>query len=112
MNPIIINRDDAIVSEISPAQLIAAESSRPPPAPDPSNDMMSYGDLSSRTSWANIVLACQFGRTKTFAICKNNEHVAQVSLLRETYRLGESVSGVISFVGSRVPCYQVANYTL
>lgn len=31
-----------------------------------------------------------------------------MTLLRETWRLGESVTGIVSFVGSSIPCYQVS----
>ncbi|KAJ3027039.1 hypothetical protein HK097_006255, partial [Rhizophlyctis rosea] len=46
----------------------------------------------------------------TFDICKNNEHVAKLSLMRNTYRLGETINGIIDFGKSFVPCFQVSMF--
>ncbi|KAJ1556524.1 hypothetical protein HK096_000363, partial [Nowakowskiella sp. JEL0078] len=46
----------------------------------------------------------------SFDICKNNEHVAQLLLLRNSYRLGETVTGIINFSNSSIPCYQISVY--
>lgn len=43
----------------------------------------------------------------SYDICKNNEPVAKVILLRNTYRLGETITGIVNFSHSRIPCYQV-----
>ena len=43
----------------------------------------------------------------SYDICKNNEHVAKLILLRGSYRLGDSVVGLINFEKSIVPTIEV-----
>ncbi|CAG8449960.1 3265_t:CDS:10 [Ambispora leptoticha] len=47
-------------------------------------------------------------RKANYDICKNNERVAQLCLLKTSYRLGDVVNGVISFVNFVIPSYQVS----
>jgi len=44
----------------------------------------------------------------SYDICKNNEHVAQLTFLKTSFRVGESISGMIDFSKSTIPCYQVS----
>ncbi|KAJ3373476.1 hypothetical protein HDU91_006877 [Kappamyces sp. JEL0680] len=52
-----------------------------------------------------------FNRTNvSYDICKNNDHICQLSLSRLGYRLGESVTAVLHFSKSSIPCYHVSAY--
>ncbi|RUS17913.1 reduced growth phenotype protein 1 [Jimgerdemannia flammicorona] len=42
-----------------------------------------------------------------FDICKSNERVAQLQLTKTSYRLGETLTGIINFAGCAVTSYQV-----
>ena len=44
----------------------------------------------------------------SYDICKNNEHIAQLVLGRLGYRLGESVTAILNFTKSTVPCFHVS----
>ena len=44
----------------------------------------------------------------SYDICKNNEHICQLVLGRLGYRLGESVTAVLNFTKSTVPCFHVS----
>ena len=44
----------------------------------------------------------------TYEICKNNEHVAQLTLPRNVYRLGETIVLILNFTNSTIPCYRVS----
>jgi hypothetical protein len=46
----------------------------------------------------------------SYDICKNNEHVAQLTLPRLCYRLGEPVTAVFDFSKSSIPVYNVSVY--
>ena len=45
----------------------------------------------------------------SYDVCKNNEHVATLTLVRLSYRLGESVTAVLEFSKSSIPCYHVSS---
>jgi hypothetical protein len=46
----------------------------------------------------------------TFDICKSNQRVAQLHLLKTLYRLGEPIQGIIDFEGAVIPTFQVKLY--
>lgn len=46
----------------------------------------------------------------SYDICKNNEHIAQLSLARLGYKLGETITAVLSFKNTQTPCYHVSVY--
>eukprot|EP00842_Homolaphlyctis_polyrhiza_P005003 jgi/Hompol1/5503/HPOL_004481-RA len=46
----------------------------------------------------------------SYEICKNNEHVAQLTLPRTSYRLGETITAVLNFTNGSIPCHQVSVY--
>lgn len=56
----------------------------------------------------HAMVACQQNSRVTFDICKNTEHVAQLVLTRTSYRIGDSVVGIIKFHRGTVPCYQIS----
>ncbi|KAJ3129085.1 hypothetical protein HK098_002677 [Nowakowskiella sp. JEL0407] len=62
------------------------------------------------SSMQNIINICQSIGRGTYEICKNNEHVGKLILTRNSYRLGESITGIIDFSGSSIPCFQVSVY--
>ncbi|GAA5795064.1 hypothetical protein HPULCUR_000415 [Helicostylum pulchrum] len=44
----------------------------------------------------------------TFDICKNNQRVAQLHLLKSLYRLGEPIQGIVDFEGAVLPTFQIS----
>ncbi|KAJ3305446.1 hypothetical protein HDV03_001540 [Kappamyces sp. JEL0829] len=58
----------------------------------------------------NIMHILQASGKVSYDICKNNDHICQLSLSRLGYRLGESVTAVLHFSKSSVPCYHVSAY--
>src|SRR4051812_44126110 len=54
-------------------------------------------------------LNCRFPRAAFYDICKGNERVAQLYLVKTAFRLGEVVSGIISFMDCAVPSYRVSD---
>ncbi|CAI2181298.1 2221_t:CDS:10 [Funneliformis geosporum] len=47
-------------------------------------------------------------RKANYDICKNNQRVAQLCLLKTSYRLGDIVTGTINFHDAVIPSYQVS----
>ncbi|CAG8460005.1 944_t:CDS:2, partial [Acaulospora colombiana] len=47
-------------------------------------------------------------RKANYDICKNNQRVAQLCLLKTSYRLGDIVVGTLNFTGAVIPTYQVS----
>ncbi|CAG8468838.1 16487_t:CDS:2, partial [Funneliformis caledonium] len=47
-------------------------------------------------------------RKANYDICKNNQRVAQLCLLKTSYRLGDIVTGTINFNDAVIPSYQVS----
>ncbi|RHZ53330.1 hypothetical protein Glove_443g57 [Diversispora epigaea] len=47
-------------------------------------------------------------RKANYDICKNNQRVAQLCLLKTSYRLGDIVIGTLNFGGAIIPSYQVS----
>ena len=62
------------------------------------------------SSLMNIQSFFQSSQKVVFDICKNNEHVAQLILLRGSFKLGESVIGILNFEKSSIPCFQISVY--
>ncbi|OAD02953.1 hypothetical protein MUCCIDRAFT_109804 [Mucor lusitanicus CBS 277.49] len=46
----------------------------------------------------------------TFDICKNNQRVAQLHLIKTLFRLGEPIQGIIDFEGAVIPTVQISIY--
>ncbi len=62
------------------------------------------------TSIENITNTLQQAGKVSYDICKNNEHIAQLTLPRLGYKLGENVVAVLHFAKSCIPCYHVSVY--
>jgi RAB6A-GEF complex partner protein 2 len=62
------------------------------------------------TSIDNIANTIQNAGRVSYDICKNNEHIAQLSLPRLGYKLGDNVVAVLEFQNSSIPCYHVSVY--
>lgn len=52
------------------------------------------------------------GASQIFGITRNGKQVANLSLARPAYKLGESIIAVIDFSNAQIPCYQVCYLTL
>ncbi|CAG8803032.1 5000_t:CDS:2, partial [Gigaspora rosea] len=63
-------------------------------------------DVSSLTNTATIV--SKSARKVNYDICKNNQRVAQLCLLKTLYRLGDIVMGTLNFNDVIIPSYQVS----
>ena len=109
MNPVIITRDEATISPTDmDSKALPGEKNR--------LGRMQEGE-DRQSSLMNIQTVCQMSQRGMFVlaahsqvsydICKNNEHVAQLILLRGAYKLGESVVGVVNFEKNAIPCFQV-----
>jgi len=92
MHPIIRTRDEAKI--VCQDNLIQKQKSEKPIA-------------SRYSSMANIQFLVQNSQKVSYDICKNNEHVAKLILLRGAFRLGEPVIGIIDFEESSIPCFKV-----
>lgn len=57
-----------------------------------------------------IIGICHIAKRASFDICKNNIHVANVHLYKTSYRLGETVTGVIDLSDSQIPCFHCSLY--
>ncbi|KAJ3092299.1 hypothetical protein HK102_008783 [Quaeritorhiza haematococci] len=92
LNPVIINKDEAVVVQESRSDGDQLSSSswlrRSTQDRDPLASPLSPSE--ERSSMANILNVCQIATKVSYEICKNNEHVAQLCLLRNAYRLENS----------------------
>ncbi|CAG8459151.1 7344_t:CDS:2 [Ambispora gerdemannii] len=80
--------------------------SNKPPQPPPSHHVSLENQQKSCAN--TIAILAKNMRKANYDICKNNERVAQLCLLKTSYRLGDVVNGVISFVNFVIPSYQVS----
>ncbi|KAI9207315.1 Rgp1-domain-containing protein [Polychytrium aggregatum] len=100
MNPIIINNDTAHVSMVEDAE---------PEKQQRKGVVSMEDDAPERASITRSIMAmCQSSRRVNYEICRNNEHVAQVVLQRNTFRVGEAVTVILDFSDSAVPCFQIS----
>ncbi|KAJ3217670.1 hypothetical protein HDU67_007493 [Dinochytrium kinnereticum] len=99
LNPVIINTEEAIITPIEKALAF----------PKPARSMNMHDD-EQLTLMQNLTLICQRSGKLSFDICKNNEHVAQLKLTRGLYRLGETITGILDFSKSSIPCFQVSAF--
>ncbi|KAJ3390107.1 hypothetical protein HDU84_007932 [Entophlyctis sp. JEL0112] len=72
---------------------------------DDEDDMYSVNSISQR-----LLAICQQSRKISFDICKHDERVARLVLVRSVFRLGETVFGILEFGPDDVPCFQVQYY--
>ncbi|KAL0083585.1 Rgp1-domain-containing protein [Phycomyces blakesleeanus] len=79
---------------------------------EPSTDQEEGGIESRRMSGktcAQIVSRVTNGSRKAmYDICKNNQRVAQLHLIKTAYRLGEPVMGVLDFQGAALSTFEVS----
>ncbi|KAI8591519.1 Rgp1-domain-containing protein [Geranomyces variabilis] len=61
-------------------------------------------------SLARAIARCQMSRKASYDICKNADHVAQLILHRTTYKLGDTVMGILDFTNSVIPCFRISAY--
>ncbi|KAG9299582.1 hypothetical protein G9A89_020753 [Geosiphon pyriformis] len=135
MNPLIIYKDDAIVTCIEEkktpkpvkkkvnnkcaefldyveklVQTSKNQNHLPSPNSESDRDSESYVILeNSQKSCANTVLMLAKNMRKAnYDICKNNARVGQLCLLKTSYRLGDIVHGIINFTDALIPSYQVS----
>ncbi|KAJ3176852.1 hypothetical protein HDU87_004784 [Geranomyces variabilis] len=59
---------------------------------------------------ARAIARCQMSRKANYDICKNADHVAQLILHRTTYKLGDTVMGILDFTNSVIPCFRISAY--
>ncbi|KAJ3171320.1 hypothetical protein HK101_011265 [Irineochytrium annulatum] len=101
LSPVIVNREEAIVVPVESD----AEEGEKKRSQDPIGD-----DEEKLTLMQSLILVCQRSGKVSFDICKNNEHVAKLTLQRAAYRLGETIIGILDFSKSAVPCFQVSAF--
>ncbi|KAI8899517.1 Rgp1-domain-containing protein, partial [Globomyces pollinis-pini] len=116
LNPVINNKDDAIVT----AEIKSKEFDIPSPfpiTPQPGVFGRSNSNMSSNSrienefptsTVDNVSNALQMLGKVSYDISKNNEHVAMLTLPRLGYRLGETITIVLNFGKSSIPCYHVS----
>ncbi|KAI8930293.1 Rgp1-domain-containing protein [Entophlyctis helioformis] len=114
MNPVIVNKDDATVAAVPPPGMGIAVPVSPGGAMAQRAQLL--GQASSldfdeyTTTMNNIMNFCQSSKKVSYEICKNNEHVAQLTLPRVSHRLGESIQVILNFTNGSIPCFQVSAY--
>jgi hypothetical protein len=96
MNPVIITRDESIVTGLDTV-VIKKKPKKP-------------FEMEKFSSLQNIQNMMQISHKVSYDICKNNEHVAKLILLRGSFKLGEPVIGVVDFEASVIPCFQMSVY--
>jgi hypothetical protein len=55
----------------------------------------------------NINLKLQKSKKVVYDICKDNEHICQISLPRNSYKLGEIITITLNFSKSLIACHNV-----
>nr|KAJ3421987.1 hypothetical protein HK105_001612 [Polyrhizophydium stewartii] len=113
MNPVIVNKDEATVTAVAASARSSAFSPVSPGGPLSNAPSLSAQNSANdfdefTTTINNIMNVCQSSKKVSYEICKNNEHVAQVTLPRIAYRLGETIAVVLNFTKGSIPCFQVS----
>ncbi|KAI9011338.1 Rgp1-domain-containing protein [Gaertneriomyces semiglobifer] len=108
-NPVIIKKDEATVKlETSPHMGIQTLLDHAVPGPRQPVARSLQDPDENPTSFTRLVAVCQSTKRSSYDICKNNEHVAQLVLQRNAYRLGESITGIVDFSNSKIACFQMS----
>ncbi|KNC98948.1 uncharacterized protein SPPG_05908 [Spizellomyces punctatus DAOM BR117] len=116
-NPVVINKDEAVVSTETvhhalPPTLLTLDridNRRATVRPrSKTKSLLEKDDIVD--CMARTINLCQHTKKVSYDICKNNEHVAQLILPRNVYRLGETVMGMLDFSNSSIPCYQLSAF--
>ncbi|KAJ8326714.1 Golgi membrane exchange factor (Ric1p-Rgp1p) subunit [Batrachochytrium dendrobatidis] len=115
MNPVIINKDESVVTPLQTWSKLAVFAPLTPEVPmsafyqPESSRATSLTDFEEyTTSMNNIMCVCQTSKKVSYDICKNNEHVAQLTLSRISYRLGETITIIFNFSNGSIPCLQAS----
>ncbi|KAJ3405021.1 hypothetical protein HDV05_006777, partial [Chytridiales sp. JEL 0842] len=98
LEPIIINVDNATVTDVKEE---GATSQR-------IDSTTIEDDDDEPTILQKLIMICQRSRRVSFQISKNDESVAFLNLARNSFRLGETMEGVLDFTNGTLPCYQVS----
>jgi hypothetical protein len=61
-------------------------------------------------SFQNIHQLCQQPKKSTYDICKNNDPVAQLTLLKTHYKLGETVHALLHIAETALPVHQISAF--
>ncbi|KAI8837908.1 Rgp1-domain-containing protein [Chytriomyces cf. hyalinus JEL632] len=103
--PVVLTKDTSVVQEIfeSENEFDCLLDSRVSSivAEDEDEDM----SLTQR-----LIMLCQMSGKVMFDICKQDDVVANLVLIRSAYRLGETIAGVLDFSKSSLPCFQVSAF--
>ncbi|TPX32710.1 hypothetical protein SmJEL517_g04247 [Synchytrium microbalum] len=107
LTPVVKTKDEAtIIDEFEESRRQVKTTRKLRPLKSASQD-----NLETETpSMAHILYVCQAAGRVSYQICRDTHYIAHLHLLRNRYRLGESIMGVLSFASSAVPCYQVSLY--
>ena len=97
MNPVVMTMDEAIINPV--LNVKAALHIDEIPALDGSDPIL--------TSIDHIIASCQQSKKASFSICKNGQHVVQLTLPRTHFRLGENIAVFYAFSESVLPCFHV-----
>ncbi|KAH9257433.1 hypothetical protein BASA84_000755 [Batrachochytrium salamandrivorans] len=116
MSPVVVNKDESIVTaqkSTANTTIFTPTSPEPDGLPGslfaPASHQASIMDFNEyTTSMNNIANICQTSKKVSYEICKNNEHVAQLTLARIAYRLGETIVVVLNFTNGTIPCLQAS----
>ncbi|RIA97731.1 Rgp1-domain-containing protein [Glomus cerebriforme] len=135
MNPVVIYKDEAVITckDVTPKpkptkkrdnkkeefldyleKLVQSSNYEISPITDENDDDSKDSDTyvfveKDESSVANTAtILSKNMRKANYDICKNNQRVAQLCLLKTSYRLGDIVTGTINFNDAVIPSYQVS----
>ncbi|KAG2234922.1 hypothetical protein INT48_000349 [Thamnidium elegans] len=73
------------------------------------NDLYEEEEVKHQLScYQTISRITNINKKATFDICKNNQRVAQLHLLKSLYRLGEPIQGIVNFEGAVLPTFRIS----
>ncbi|KAJ3072965.1 hypothetical protein HDU98_002552 [Podochytrium sp. JEL0797] len=110
--PIVANEESAVVEEITGSDFGMLRPS----------DLASLCPLFSPTAVAtenedeemtltqHLIMQCQMSGKLTFNIRKGEDMVSHFTLVRQAFRLGETILGVLDFSKGTIPCFQVSAF--
>ncbi|KAJ3260017.1 hypothetical protein HK103_001527 [Boothiomyces macroporosus] len=109
LNPVISNKDESRVQSTTSPGLPSPVTLKPPsPALKTALSPNTSGAEMETSTIDNILGLLQMSGKVSYDISKNNEHVCQLILPRLGYRLGESLTCLLNFSQSSLPCFHVS----
>ncbi|KAJ3273919.1 hypothetical protein HDV01_003750 [Terramyces sp. JEL0728] len=109
LNPVISNKDESKVQSSTSSGVPSPVVAKPPSPGWRSAKSPHTSGLEMETSTIdNILNVLQISGKVSYDISKNNEHVCQLILPRLGYRLGESLTCLLNFSQSSLPCFHVS----